>query len=157
MLTKPTVVIILLFHNTVDPWTTCGRTVGPLTRRIFFFFFFSKYSCAFTSEVLPLDSTEDQKQYFHIPNHVFLIADWKYCFQSVVGWIRRCKGPTVDWKVTCSPGWCGSVVECWPVNQRVTGPIPMPGLWARSSVGGEWEATSHWCFSLSLSLPLSKK
>ena len=30
-----------------------------------------------------------------------------------------------------SPGWCGSVVECWPANQRVAGLIPslghMPG------------------------------
>ena len=59
------------------------------------------------------------------------------------------------------PGWCGSVVECRPVNQRVTGSIPslghMPGLQARSPVGGMRKATTHWCFSPSLSLPLSKK
>ena len=24
----------------------------------------------------------------------------------------------------------------------------MPGLWARSPVGGTWEATTHWCFFL---------
>ena len=27
----------------------------------------------------------------------------------------------------------------------------MPGLWARSPVGGTWEAMTHWCFSPSLS------
>ena len=39
--------------------------------------------------------------------------------------------------------------EHWPVNQKVTGSIPsrsghMPGLWARSLVGGLREAT-NWC------------
>ena len=35
----------------------------------------------------------------------------------------------------------------------------MPGLRARSPLGGAWEATTHWCFSPSLSpsLPLSLK
>ena len=37
--------------------------------------------------------------------------------------------------------------ECQPVNQRVTGSISslghMPGLWARSPVGGVREATTH--------------
>ena len=35
----------------------------------------------------------------------------------------------------------------------------MPGLWARSLVGGAQEATTHWCFSPSLSpsLPFSLK
>ena len=61
------------------------------------------------------------------------------------------------------PGWCGSVVECQPANQRVTGSIPslgpMSGLWARSPVGSMREATTHcyFCPSLSLSLPLFKK
>ena len=36
---------------------------------------------------------------------------------------------------------------CQPLNQRVTGLIPslghMPGLWARSPVGGTQEATTH--------------
>ena len=60
-------------------------------------------------------------------------------------------------------GWCGSVVECWPVNPRVICSIHslghMPRLWAMSPVGGTWEATTHWCFSPSLSpsLPVSKK
>ena len=36
---------------------------------------------------------------------------------------------------------------------------PMPGLQTRSPVGGTWEATTHWCFSptLSLFLPLFLK
>ena len=45
-------------------------------------------------------------------------------------------------------------IECWPVNQRVNGSIPnlghMPGLQARSPVGGAREATTHWYFSLFL-------
>ena len=49
-------------------------------------------------------------------------------------------GVPVKKGATISPGWCGSVVERWPVNQRVTSLIPnlghMPGLWARSPVGG---------------------
>ena len=53
-------------------------------------------------------------------------------------------------------------IECWLVNQRVIGSIPslehMPGLWARSPFAGTREATTHCCFSPSLSpsLPLSK-
>ena len=50
-------------------------------------------------------------------------------------------------------------IEHWPANQKVDGSIPtLPGLWVRSPVGDLWEATSHWCFSpsLSFSLPLSK-
>ena len=62
-----------------------------------------------------------------------------------------------------SPGWCGSVVQCWLANQRVAGSIPslghMPGLQARSPVGGVQEATTHCCFSPSFSpsLPLCLK
>ena len=45
--------------------------------------------------------------------------------------------------------------ECRPANKRVAGLIPslelMPGLRARSPVGGVREATTHWCFSPSLS------
>ena len=49
-------------------------------------------------------------------------------------------------------------IECWPVTQRVASSIPslghMPGLWARSPVGGAREATTHWYLSLSLPPPL---
>ena len=54
-------------------------------------------------------------------------------------------------------------VECQPANQRVTSSIPSQGtcigVWAKSPVGCAWEATTHWCFSPSLSpsLPLSLK
>ena len=48
------------------------------------------------------------------------------------------------------------------MNQRVASLIPsqaghMPGLQARSPEGATWEATTHWCFSPSPSLPLSLK
>ena len=50
-------------------------------------------------------------------------------------------------------------IEWRPANQRISSSIPnsqsghMPMLWARSPVGGVWEATTHWCFSPSFSLP----
>ena len=38
-------------------------------------------------------------------------------------------------------------IEHWPVNEKVTSSIPslghMPGLWARSPVGGAQEATTQ--------------
>ena len=37
-------------------------------------------------------------------------------------------------------------IECWPANQRVqldSQSGHMPGLWARSPVGGVREATTH--------------
>ena len=62
-----------------------------------------------------------------------------------------------------SPGWCGSmdwVPACTPKGHWLDSlPRHMPGLQARSPVGGMWEATTHWCFSpcLSPSLPLCLK
>ena len=63
----------------------------------------------------------------------------------------------------CCPGCCGSVG--WTLACKLKGHWfdsqsgPMRGLWARSPVGGVWEATTHQCFSPSLSpsLPLSLK
>ena len=60
------------------------------------------------------------------------------------------------------PGWCSSVD--WALDYEPKGcqfssqSGHMPGLQARSPVGGTQEATTHWCFSplLSPSLPLSK-
>ena len=53
------------------------------------------------------------------------------------------------------PGWCGSVdwVLAWgPRGQQFNSYSGhMPGLWARSPVGGARETTTHWCFSPSLS------
>ena len=64
-------------------------------------------------------------------------------------------------KKQISPGWCGSVY--WAPNCETKGRFNSqsrhtPGLNARSPVGGAREATTHWCFSPSLSpsLPLSK-
>ena len=62
-----------------------------------------------------------------------------------------------------SPGWCGLVdwvlaykpKGCWFDSHSGQ----MPGLQAKSPVGGMWKATPHCCFSPSLSpsLPLSLK
>ena len=60
------------------------------------------------------------------------------------------------------PGWCGSVdwvLACEPKGHQFDSQLGhMPGLQARSPMGGAWEATMHWCFSpfLSPSFPLSK-
>ena len=55
----------------------------------------------------------------------------------------------MDWALACEPK------GCWFDFQSGH----MPGLQARSPVGGAWEATTHWCFpsSLSPSLPLCLK
>ena len=46
-----------------------------------------------------------------------------------------------------SSGWCGSVVEYPPANQRVTSSIPglghIPGLLTRFPVAGVLEVTTH--------------
>ena len=58
---------------------------------------------------------------------------------------------------TQCPGWCVSVhwvPACEPKGwwfDSHSGHVP--GLWSRSPVGGMWETTTHWCFSLSFSLP----
>ena len=49
--------------------------------------------------------------------------------------MERKKGGCLSWgrsegevrRKKIYPSWCGSVVECWPVNQRVTGLIPSLG------------------------------
>ena len=57
-------------------------------------------------------------------------------------------------KALSHPSWCGSVVECQPMNQRVAGSIPSlghtPGLQARSPVGGSTRG-NHTLMFLSLS------
>ena len=61
------------------------------------------------------------------------------------------------------PGWCGSVdwtPACAPKGHGFNSQSGhMPGVQARSPVAGTRGATTHWCFSpsLSLSLPLSLK
>ena len=79
-----------------------------------------------------------------------LIWKWGFC---------RCNH--VKAKSYC-PGWCGSVdwvLACKPEGHWFDSQSGhMPELQARSPVGGVQEATTHWCFSLSLSFlsPLSK-
>ena len=61
-----------------------------------------------------------------------------------------------------STGWC-DLVDCVPTREP-KGPRlnslsgHMPGMRARSPVGGTWEAATHWCFSPSFlpSFPLFK-
>ena len=66
---------------------------------------------------------------------------------------KNCLGPgwyiSVDWAQAYKPK------NCWFDSQSVH----MPGLQARSPVGGAQEATTHWCFSPSLfpSPPVSLK
>ena len=56
------------------------------------------------------------------------------------------------------PGWCGSVdwvPACEPNSGRFDSQSGhMPGLQARSPVGGMQETTTHWCFSPSFPSPL---
>ena len=70
--------------------------------------------------------------------------------------------PSTYWMVLLksliiSPGWCGSVD--WAPAYEPKGRQfdsqsgHMPGLQDRFPVGGVWEATIHWCFSPSFSLP----
>ena len=66
------------------------------------------------------------------------------------------------WGKKKSPSWCGSV-DWVPACQQKgccfhSQSGHMPGLWAGSPVGGDLEATTHGCFSPSLSpyLPLFK-
>ena len=81
--------------------------------------------------------------------------------QKMGKWPTKIKVPEKKRKI--SPGWCGSVdwaptcepKGCWFDSQSGY----MPGLWARSPIGGVREATAHWCVSPSLSpsTPLSLK
>ena len=71
--------------------------------------------------------------------------------------------PVVKKTLGYFPGWCSSVnwAQAWDPEGRSFNSRSghMPGLWARSPVGGVWEATTHWYFSPSLSpsLPLTLK
>ena len=72
-----------------------------------------------------------------------------YCF-------KRCnnKKEPEPWLVQLS----GLSAGCEPKGRQFNSQLgPMPGLWAGSPVWGTQEATTHWCFSPSLSpsLPLS--
>ena len=68
-----------------------------------------------------------------------------YKFLKIIFPTVNCPGwySSVDWAPACEPkgGW----FDFWSGH--------MPGLQARCLVGGTWEATTHWCFSLSFSFP----
>ena len=78
-------------------------------------------------------------------------------FHSYLGY----KNESNKWRNKTALIWCGSVdwaLACEPTGHWFNSQSGhMPGLRARSSVGVALEATTHWCFSLSLSpsLPLS--
>ena len=79
------------------------------------------------------------------------------CYSSCFGKSQGHKvyySPAIK-SLSVGPGWGGSVdwVQasepkcCWFGSQSGH----MPGLWARSPEGGTWQATTHSCFSPSLS------
>ena len=81
--------------------------------------------------------------------------------QSLSFWLVQPRSPASHWKQGVelasfkskdfSLAGVAQWIECRPANQRITCSIPslghMPGLWARSLVGGARETTTHWCFS----------
>ena len=88
---------------------------------------------------------------------LFLVnSQRKFYFSSIYSILQRVKF------VLSSLAGVAQWIECLPANQKVTSSIPnlghMPGLRARSQVGGTQEVSTHWCFSPSLSpsLLLSK-
>ena len=46
-------------------------------------------------------------------------------------------------------------IECQPANLNITGLMHMPGLCARSPVGGMWEATNRYLSHTSVFLSIS--
>ena len=69
--------------------------------------------------------------------------------------VFTCSSNLFIFKIYFSPGLCGSVD--WALAWEPEGfwlnfqSGHMPGLQARSPVGGTWEATTQWCFSPSVS------
>ena len=88
-----------------------------------------------------------------------------YCIFMISFEIRRCESSKLFFFLRLFWGLAG--VAQWNAhrlaNGKVAGSFPSQGTclgcWARSPVGGMWKATTHWCFSPSLSpsLPLSLK
>lgn len=76
----------------VDPWTTDVNYMGPLTSGIFFFF--NKYNPPFASMYFTCEDSTSQMEnsifaFFLVSfKLVFPTADWKYCFQFIIGWIH---------------------------------------------------------------------
>ena len=75
--------------------------------------------------------------------------------------LKKITGPSqIVWKTISALAGVVQWIEQQPANQRVLSWIPNQGtcLGCRPPVEGTLEATTHWCFSpsLSLSFPLSK-
>ena len=92
-----------------------------------------------------------------LTNHSFSVSVSLYTLYDrhyVPHWIHRSR-----YKGACGPGWCSSVDWVWACKPRVASSIlspgHLPGLQSRSTVGGTWEANTHWYFSPSLSPSLS--
>ena len=72
-----------------------------------------------------------------------------------VGWAFINEISAITKETSDSPGWCGSVdwaLACKPKGHWFHSQLGhMPGWWAKCSVGGVWEVTTHWWFSPSLS------
>ena len=91
-------------------------------------------------------------------HHKYLLSDNKGCTGGMRGWRKE-----ILFKSIYGPGWFGLLdwmPACEPRGHRFDSQSRhMPGLWDRPPVGGVWEATTHWCFSpsLSLFLPLCLK
>ena len=84
------------------------------------------------------------------------------CGKSLYSSPQFCCEPKILLKIINScPGRCGSVnwaPACEPKDCRFSSQSGhMPGLWARSPVGGAQEATTHWCFPFSSPSPLINK
>ena len=86
----------------------------------------SRYPCSWLPQFLPCHCSKDLSQTDLKPFKPILSPSW--C-------------GSVDWVPACKPKGC--------LFNSQSG--HRPGLWARSPVGGMWEATTHWT-SLSLSL-----
>ena len=73
-------------------------------------------------------------------SHLIFISEYNRADIKIPQNYKPCSGEcgSVDWALACEPrGY-------WFDSQSGH----RPGFWARSPAGGAWEATTHWCFSL---------
>ena len=69
-----------------------------------------------------------------------------HCIYRELHWTESCEHFK---SYNVNPGWCGSWIESPPVNQRFASSIPSQDICLGCRPGQE--ATTHWCFSPSLS------
>ena len=104
---------------------------------------------------------------FYMPAWFCSIMYWslgKYFFPELCRFSKCLKHLIIQYQKVTFVCWLvelsGLGVGCEPNGRWCDSQSgPMPGLQTRSPVGGVWEATTHWCFSPSLSpsFPLSLK